>query len=79
MSSGYRLGRDAAVEDRVDLRASEGDETSALDVELERALRRSKENMDRVVAKADRLRRELRRPDSYPQIRAALTKEKLGA
>lgn len=78
MSSGYRFGRDGVAEDRVDLRTADDEEASALD-ELERALRRSKENMDRVVAKADRLRRELRRPDSYPQIRAALTKEKLGA
>lgn len=79
MSGGYRVGRDGIVEDRVDLRQYEkDDDTSRLDAELEKAMRLSKANMDRVAAKADQLRRELRRPESYPQIRAVLAKEKVG-
>lgn len=72
----YFIGRDEEREERVDLRRLErDDDTSALDAELERALARSKERMDRVGAKADQLKRALRRPNSYPQIEAAFAKK----
>ena len=82
MSGGsYFFGRGKTSEERVDLRKyADDDDTTVLDtLALDEALRKSKERMDRVAEKAERLKRTLRRPDSYPQIEAVFAgKQKVG-